>query len=54
VVGRVDALLGEELGHEPVAGDDAIRAQEQKRQERALLRAARGDRSAVDGHRQRP
>ena len=53
VVGRVDALLGEELADQPLARDDTVRAQQQQRQQRALLRPADGDRRAVDGHRER-
>jgi hypothetical protein len=32
VVGRFDALVGEELVGKPVAGNDAIRAQQQERE----------------------
>ena len=53
VVGRVEALLGEELVDQPLARDDPVRAQQEQRQQRALLRPAGRDRHAVHPHRER-
>ena len=43
VIGGVHALLREEFCDEPVARDNAVRAQEQQREERPLLRPAGRD-----------
>ena len=53
VVGGVDALLREQLGDQPVARDDAVRAQQQQREQRALLRPAERKRRAVYPNRER-
>ena len=48
MIGGVYALLREEFGDEPVARDNAVRAQEQQREERPLLRAPGRDLRFVD------
>lgn len=53
VVGRIDALFREQLGDQPLARDDAVRAQEKERKEGALLWPADRDVDAVDTHRER-
>ena len=40
VVGRVHALLGEELADQPVSRDHAVRTQQEQREQRSLLRAS--------------
>ena len=45
---ELDALLGEQLLDQPLARDDAVRAQQQQREQRALLRPADRDGDAVD------
>ena len=53
VVGRVHALLREELADHSLPRDDTIRAEEQQRQQRALLWPSSRDRASADPDRQR-
>ena len=53
MVGGVHALLREELGDEAVARDDAVRAQQQQREERPLLRPPGRDLRVVDPNAER-
>ena len=52
VVGGGHALLDEELLDQPLARDNAVRAQEQEGEQRALLRPAHRNRVSVDPHRE--
>ena len=54
MVGRVHALLREQLTDEPVARDNAVRVEQQQRKECALLRPAGRDERAVHADRERP
>ena len=53
VIGGVDALILEQLADQPLARDDAVRTEQEQGEERALLRASRGDGDAVHTHRER-
>ncbi len=53
MVGRVDALADEQFLDQILAWDDAVRAQQKKRQERTLLWTADWDRHAVHANRER-
>jgi hypothetical protein len=46
-------VLAPDLVHEPVTGDDPVPAQEERREQRPLLRRSHGERLAVseNGHR---
>ncbi len=47
VILRLAALIAQQLFDQPIAGDDAVRAQQQQRKQRALLRAANPHRHTV-------
>ena len=53
VVGRVHALLREELADQSFPRDDTVCAEEQQRQQRTLLRPPSRDRASADPDRQR-
>ncbi len=47
VIRRVEALIDEQLADQPLARDDAVRAEEEQREQGPLLRPADRDRRAV-------
>ena len=53
MVGGVDALLDEQLADQPLTGDHAVRAQEEQREQRPLLRPADRHRPAIDANHER-
>ena len=50
VIGRAQRLPGPQLLDQAIAGDDAVRAEQEHREQRALFRAAEGDGIAVDAN----
>lgn len=53
VLGRVQALVGEELADQPLTRDDAIRAEQEEREQPALLRSTGVDHLSVQANRER-